>query len=129
MRVVSPPIGGVLLPGIIAVESTTGKYYLAGPQANASGMIRRYGVITGTVTNTLTTNVTFARPWVRVSRSGSSIVTYLSADGKSWSPLAWDTVALTTAFTAAPDRVGIGLFSSQANSRLLFSTDYWIQSF
>jgi len=115
-------IGG----GIFAIESSTGKYssVIGFGDTGSAVQIRRGTVSGGHAADT-------KLPWlpvifVRLSRVGTNFVTAVSNDGKNFTVIT--AVPLTTAFTTAPDRIGLGLFLAHATNIPVLSCAFWKQS-
>lgn len=105
--------------GMIARESSTGKTAALGYECNNHQYTAQYGSnhsVTWTSTvGTWSLPYRVSAAWFRMQNDAGTLRYFWSDDGKNWKEVG-SGVALTTAFTTAPDQIGIWMRSGASTS-------------
>ena len=93
---------------MIKQSTTSGSSYALLGVTPGNGIAFQYGFNA----STLGGSYSFPNAWLKLTRSGSTITAFSSADGSTWTPVGAATISLT-------DPVTIGLFTTSHNAGAL----------
>lgn len=105
------PVGNYAAGGITLVETGTGKCHMNGVTQGSLYQARTF-TVSGGFSAATTYNTSWATHWFRtdVDFTNNQVRSYFSTSGKRW--VLYETRALNSIFTTAPDKIGIGGWSS-----------------